>query len=255
MLHPLDLTAGDYNGDGKQDLAVMVENGLVVTEYGLGNGAFQNERLWTVPDGNFLFTSDANLDGKADLASLGRSFNNGIISVLTNTNNTGFTAPKPIFYGEKLIAAGDLNNDNLLDVITSPTGFQISSYIAYALNDNARSFLPALTVDNAPNNITAIRTGDFNGDGKIDAVSVHGNNDRVIRVYPGNGSGTLGAAITTSLNIISIEAVAGDLMPTERTTCLSLARAARAIPCSPPAPVPLPLRRIFLLRSKPTVLR
>jgi ribose 5-phosphate isomerase len=208
---PVDLAVGDYNGDGKQDLAAVLNAGVVITEYGLGNGAFQNERLWTVPQGNFILAADANLDGKADLISLGRSFNNYYLSVLTNTNFTGFTAPKPIYYGEKLITAGDLNNDSLLDIITSPTDFGGgSSYIAYALNDNARSFLPALTVDNGPDNIKALETGDFNGDGKLDVVSAHGNNNRMIEVYLGNGTGTLAAGIPSSLNIISNDAVVSD---------------------------------------------
>jgi hypothetical protein len=207
---PVDLAVGDYNGDGKQDLAAVLNAGVVITEYGLGNGAFQNERLWTVPQGNFILTADADLDGKADLISLGRSFNNYYLSVLTNTNFTGFTAPKPIYYGEKLITAGDLNGDSLLDVITSPTDFGGGSYIAYALNDNARSFLPALTVDNGPDNIKALETGDFNGDGKLDVVSAHGSNNRMIEVYLGNGTGTLAAGIPTSLNIISNDAVVSD---------------------------------------------
>ena len=130
---------------------------------------------------------------------------------MTNTNFTGFTAPEPIYYGESLITAGDLNNDNLLDVITAnETEFVGDSYIAYALNDNARSFLPALTVDGGPNGLQVIRTGDFNGDGKLDVVSAHEDNSRLIEVYLGNGAGSLAAGIPTSLNIVSADAVAGD---------------------------------------------
>ena len=212
MLDPFDLTSGDYNGDGKQDIAAMIGAGLVVTEYGMGDGAFQNELLWNVPQGNFIHTTDANLDGKADLISIqGRSSNTNYISVLTNTNFTGFTAPKPIFYGEKMITAGDLNNDDLLDVITAnETEFVGNSYIAYALNDGARSFLPAHTVDNGPNGLQVLRTGDFNGDGKLDVVSAHEDNSRMIEVYLGNGSGTLATGIPTSLNIVSNDAVVGD---------------------------------------------
>ena len=208
---PSDLAVGDYNGDGKQDLAAVLDSGVVITEDGLGNGAFQNERLWTVPQGNYILTADANLDGKPDLISLGRSFSNYSLSVLTNTNFTGFTAPKPIYYGEKLITSGDLNGDSLLDVITAnETEFVGDSYIAYALNDNARSFLPALTVDGGPNGLQVIKTGDFNGDGKLDVVSAHEDNSRLIEVYLGNGAGTLAAGIPTSLNIISADAVVGD---------------------------------------------
>lgn len=211
-LNPYDLTVGDFNGDGKKDLAAMIENGLIVTEYGRGDGTFTDERLWTVPEGNFIFAHDANADSRVDLISIqGRSILDNMISVVLNDNLQGFKAPKPIFFGESMIDSGDLNNDDLLDMVTaSQSSFASGSYIAYALNDGDRSFLPALTVDNGANGLNSIKTGDFNGDGHLDAVTAHGNNSRVITVYPGNGTGTLQAGITSSLNIISVEIAVGD---------------------------------------------
>jgi hypothetical protein len=65
------ISAGDFNGDGKQDLAVGA--GQIAVYYGKGDGTLNSPQLTTasVPGGQPFVTGDFNRDGLADIAFLG----------------------------------------------------------------------------------------------------------------------------------------------------------------------------------------
>lgn len=230
LLTPSGITSSDYNGDGKRDIAVMIGNGLVVTEDGVGNGTFQNERLWTVPQGDAIYTVDADRNNRPDLISVQHRFtSNNLITVMESKTAGGFAAPEPIFYGENYLTSGDLDNDGLIDIITAP-GDQLngSTYIAWALNNGARSFLPAETVDNGPSNLKGLKTGHFDGDGILDVVSVHGSNNRLIEVYLGDGRNRLRTGIPTALNVIWNDVVVSDFNNDGRDDLFAISNSGQA---------------------------
>jgi hypothetical protein len=64
------MAAGDFNGDGKTDLAVGTDIGVNVL-IGLGDGGFQTAVTYGVPSAWGVVTGDFDEDGILDLATVG----------------------------------------------------------------------------------------------------------------------------------------------------------------------------------------
>ena len=90
--YPMSVAVGDFNGDGKADLAVAnCDSNNVSVLLGNGNGTFQaavNYAAGTYPSS--VAVGDFNGDGKADLAVANCASNN--VSVLLGNGNGTFQA-------------------------------------------------------------------------------------------------------------------------------------------------------------------
>jgi hypothetical protein len=64
----IDVIAGDFNGDGKSDLAVTQSSGAVSIFAGNGDGTFKTPASYSVAGSVGLAAADFNNDGKTDLA-------------------------------------------------------------------------------------------------------------------------------------------------------------------------------------------
>jgi hypothetical protein len=203
FLPPSEVTSGDFNNDGKIDLATTLSSKIVMVIYGTGNGEFENPRYWSVPSSSSgVIANDLNQDGRTDLATIEKSFaRSNTVSVLLNQNNRGFTAPRAVLWGTRIIEAADFNNDGLKDYISAySTDFVSTSEVVIALNDGNQGLLPDLNFA-TPRALKDLEVADFNGDGNLDAITAHSNNDRRLAVFLGNGAGSLAAPVTTSLNV------------------------------------------------------
>jgi VCBS repeat protein len=65
------LVAGDFNNDGKPDLAISFRTGGVGIMLGTGDGAFQPVSVLRKGQGNSLVVADFNRDGNLDVAAVG----------------------------------------------------------------------------------------------------------------------------------------------------------------------------------------
>jgi len=114
------IVTGDFNGDGKLDLAVTDSAGnAVIILLGNGDGTFGLPT--TIPVGTApesIITADFNNDGKLDLAVVNNG--DGTVTLLLGNGDGTFTqasgSPYAVGLGAFQIAAADFNGDGKLDL-------------------------------------------------------------------------------------------------------------------------------------------
>ncbi len=192
-LAPMSVTTGDFNGDGKLDLAVVTSSrsNNVSILLGNGNGTFQtavnySAGLYPVS----VIACDFNGDGKLDLAVANSSSSD--VSILLGNGDGTFQEALNYSVGTSPVSmiAGDFNGDGRLDLAIAS-----NSDISILLGNGDGTFqtVASYSVLN-PYSVTA---GDFNRDGKLDlAVANIGSNDVLILL--GNGDGTFQTAVSYS---------------------------------------------------------
>jgi hypothetical protein len=200
---PVSVAAGDFNGDGKLDLAVANQSdGTISVLIGDGDGTFQPQVIYTA-GGDQLFGPQESLvvadftgSGKLDLALA----SNGGVSFLQGKGNGTFASQvvSPGVCGGSAVA-GDFNRDGKLDLAVTCQG---STGILLGNGNGTFSLLASYGVGGA--SITAV---DLNGDGILDlATSSSGN----FAVFLGNGDGTFQAPVSYGADIYPTAILAGD---------------------------------------------
>ena len=171
---PEFIVAGDFNGDGKADLATcnsgLPDRNKVNVLLGNGNGTFQAANVFTVGlDPTFMTTADFNQDGKLDLAVSSSGENK--VSVLLNNGSGLFQAAShyPVGSHPNSIAAGDFNLDGKTDLAVTNG---LSKTFSVLLNNGDGTFKNSLgfIVGQGP---LGIGVGDFNVDGKPDVATAN----------------------------------------------------------------------------------
>src|SRR5205823_1830571 len=100
---PLFVRAGDFNHDGKMDMAVTTNSNHVAVLLGHGNGSFQDPVFYDVEEGpQDLATADVNNDGKPDLLVVNEcghtdGCRQGTVSILLGNGDGSFQAQQSFF--------------------------------------------------------------------------------------------------------------------------------------------------------------
>ncbi len=188
------LVAGDFNGDGKLDLAVSTGATLSIL-LGNGDGTFKMTTYPTTAQFvGTLVAGDFNGDGKLDLA-FPDPFNKLVHLLLGNGDGT-FTEVSTTAVGTNPVwtAAADVNGDGKLDLaVVNQAGGNVS--ILLGNGDGTFSSKSLVKVGTQPN---AITVADFNGDGKLDLAVVNsGSNSVSILLGAGDGTFTLKSSPST----------------------------------------------------------
>src|SRR5205807_1877578 len=124
---PVALAVGDFNGDGKIDLAVANQGSNSVSIF-LGaaiGGTFTLASTFSAgTDPVAIAAADFNRDGKLDMASANMLANN--VSVLIGDGSRAFVpwALSPFATGNmpEALAVADLNGDGAIDIVTANAG-------------------------------------------------------------------------------------------------------------------------------------
>jgi hypothetical protein len=182
------MVAGDFNGDGKLDLAIIGANSIGVL-LGDGDGTFQPEVNYAIGSNpGAVAVGDFNGDGKPDLV-----VSDGSISVLLGNGDGTFQPEVGTAItggGNGGIAVGDFNGDGKLDVATG--GQDVFILLG---NGNGTFQSPLAYSTGYLSKPSQIATADFNGDGKLDIVT-DSKYDHSLSVLLGNGNGTFQSPLT-----------------------------------------------------------
>jgi len=192
------VAVGDFNGDGKPDLAVSNFGSSTVSVFlGNGDGSFQAAQNFAVGIQPLTVAiGDFNGDGKLDLA-LGSQNN---VSVLLGNGDGTFQTAQNFATGgySASLAVGDFNGDGKLDLAVANlyvTNNADTGNVVVLLGNGDGTFQTAQNY--ALGNLFpgSVAVGDFNGDGKLDvAVADTEFTHGTVSVLLGNGDGTFQAA-------------------------------------------------------------
>jgi hypothetical protein len=211
-VNPDSIAIGDFNGDGKADMAVTnYSDSDVSILLGRGDGTFQPAANYSTARLPYsVAVGDFDGDGHQDLAvanvganSVGVLLGNGDGTFQTQVEYSGAGA---MGSGPVSVAVADINGDGYADIVAVTATGLTSVY----LGSGGGGFAAPLNYGTAAVYPTrfAIGVGDFNGDGKPDlAVVGYGS----LNILPGNGDGTFQSAIVTPISAFALSIAITDL--------------------------------------------
>jgi hypothetical protein len=191
------LVAGDFNADGKWDIAYQDSSygASVWIRFGDGGGGFAAPVEIPIGSGLSEFAvADLNRDGIDDLLVANSSSNS--ISVITGVSYGAFGPAQnyPIGSAPTSVAVADWNGDGWLDLGAT---VQQQNTVSISFSTGTGGFSPAVPIDSSYSYSSRLTAGDFNGDGNPDFTvsGVYG----VIYMFLGNGVGGFAASFIAGI--------------------------------------------------------
>jgi len=232
------MTAGDFDDDGKADVACLVEtygNADLLLFLGNGNGTFQRGGIAhfayapASAQVSALRAGDLDGDGAADLfigyqtgttvAALGVWLANGIGGLQPMVEYTkGFSSEEILGVSDMSLA--DFNGDGITDVAQGLYGLQyhLGGIILWrGVGGGALGSSP--TFIEAMGYSSGVAAGDFNRDGRTDLATADTGGSQAngaAEVFLGKGDGTFQAPISYATGMYSVAVVAADFNADQR---------------------------------------
>jgi len=217
---PVDIVAGDFNGDGKLDLLTVSSPDLsrfpqISLLFGNGDGTFQQVRYAATPKTagpSAVVAGDFNGDGKLDVAIAAIDFmassHESVIWVLLG-NGDGTFQPAVSYPFQAVLtglAAGYLNGDNKLDLVAVDR-HDGNVFVLLGKGDGTFVRRPSFTAGAGANSVAV---GDFNLDGKAD-LALANPKAKAMLVALGNGDGSFQPLVSWTVPDVPLFSVIADL--------------------------------------------
>ncbi len=196
---PVATVVGDFNGDGKLDLAVANARGRSVSILlGNGDGTFRQHVDYAAnPQPLSIAVADLNGDGKLDL--IVGTYGESAISVLLGNGDGTFESPRsfPCGAGPLALSVGDYNKDGIPDVATANF---IANTVSILLGNGDGTFQARTDYPGLRGPIS-LATADVNADGKLDLLVANTTCRSTctqagsVSVLLGHGDGTLSSPV------------------------------------------------------------
>ena len=192
----LVIVAGDFNGDGRLDLATgNVGSSDISVLFGKGDGTFEAPPESSVGNGaTAVATGDFTGNGNLGVAVLNQGSDS--VTILPGNGDGTFqqalTVALPQGSGATSIVAADFNNDGRTDLAVTDTNLdEVTILLGNGDGTFQSSTIPV------PGGPFAIVAGDFTGNGQTDLAVVDQNSNSVtILIGSGDGKFSVGQTIT-----------------------------------------------------------